>query len=126
MNLRTRMLAIAMAIPLLAVSQIAVAQKKPKDEGWSALLPSGEGRAQVLEFCSDCHNLRSTVHERKTRAGWTKTVSDMIGRGAHLFPEEIEPVTAYLARSFGPDVPKPLNVNTASKEDRENLPTVTC
>ena len=78
----------------------------------------------MLESCTGCHNLKSTVHERKNRAGWNKTVADMVQRGAQLFPEEIEPITAYLAKSFGPDVPKPVNVNTAGREELAKLPNV--
>ena len=98
------------------------AAQKPKEEGWSELLPPGEARAMVLEVCADCHTLKGTVHERKNRAAWAKTVNDMILRGAALYPDEIEPVTNYLAKAFGPDVPKPVNVNTATREELEKLP----
>ena len=110
---------------VLILCALDFAQKpKPKDEGWSELLPPGEGREQVLESCTGCHNLKSTVHERKNRAGWNKTVADMIQRGAQLFPEEIEPITAYLSKVFGPDVPKPMNVNTAARADLEKVPNL--
>lgn len=109
----------ALWIPLWAAAQMPT-----KDEGWSQLLPPGEGRAQVLESCTGCHNLKATVHERKDRSAWTKTVNDMVTRGAPLFPEEIEAITAYLAKAFGPGVPKPVNVNTATREDLEKLPNM--
>ncbi len=96
-------------------------QHKTKDEGWPELLPPGEGRELLLTSCSSCHNLKSTVHARKSRADWAKTVNDMIQRGAPIFPEEIEPLTAYLSQAFGPAVPKLLNVNTASRGDLEKL-----
>lgn len=112
-------------LAVLWIQSMAAAQaQKPKDEGWSELLPPGEGKAMVLESCAGCHNLKSTVHERKNRAAWAKTVNDMIQRGAQLFPEEIEPVTNYLAKAFGPDVPKPVNVNTATREEFEKLPNM--
>jgi DNA uptake protein ComE-like DNA-binding protein len=97
---------------------------KTKDEGWSQLLPPGDGRQAVLESCTTCHNLKVVVHARLSRAGWTKDVNDMIQRGAPLFPEEIDPLTAYLSKVFGPDVPKLVNVNTAAREDLEKLPNL--
>lgn len=116
---------LSLLVAVLWLASAAMAQgPKPKDEGWSELLPPGEGRAQVLEGCTSCHNLKSTVHERKNRAGWNKTVADMIQRGAQLFPEEIEPITSYLAKAFSPDVPKPVNVNTATREELEKLPSL--
>ena len=97
-------------------------QSAKKDEGWSQLLPPGEGRQAVLDSCTTCHNLKVVVHARLTQVAWTKDVNDMIQRGAPLFPEEIEPITAYLSKAFGPDVPKLLNVNTATREELEKLP----
>ncbi len=96
--------------------------QKAKDEGWSELLPPAEGRDLVLESCNTCHNLKVVVHARKDRAAWAKSVNDMIQRGAQLFPEEIDPITAYLANAFGSAVPKLVNVNTATREELEKLP----
>jgi hypothetical protein len=96
--------------------------QKAADEGWSELLPPGEGRELVLSSCNTCHNLKVVVHARKDRDGWTKSVNDMIQRGAQLFPEEIDPIIAYAAKAFGTSVPKLVNVNTATREDLEKLP----
>ena len=98
--------------------------KKVKDEGWSDLLPPGEGRVLVLDSCSSCHNVKVIVHARLSRGGWTKSVNDMIQRGAPLFAEEIDPITNYLFAAFGPDVPKLVNVNTAGREELEKLPNL--
>ena len=46
-------------------------------------------------------------------------MNDMIQRGATVFPDEIEPITGYLAKFFGPGVPPPVNVNTATRESLE-------
>ena len=106
----------------LAMVGLAFAQGAKKDEGWSQLLPPGEGKQAVLDSCTTCHNLKVVVHARLSQAAWTKDVNDMIQRGAPLFPEEIEPITAYLSKAFGPDVPKLVNVNTATREELEKLP----
>ncbi len=106
---------------LLLSCGLALAQKA-KDEGWPELLPSGDGRDLVLSSCNSCHNLKVVVHARKDRAAWAKSVNDMIQRGAQLFPEEIDPITAYLSKAFGMSVPMLVNVNTATREDLEKLP----
>jgi len=115
---------VMLPVLVLLVALAASAQRPQKDEGWSELLPPGEGREMVMTSCTGCHNLKSTVHARKSRADWTKSVNDMIQRGAQIFPEEIEPITAYLSKTFGPDLPQPLNVNTASREELEKLPNL--
>jgi hypothetical protein len=106
----------------LLILSFAFAQgKKPKDEGWSDLLPPGDGRDLVRESCGGCHNLKVVVRARKSRAEWTKSVNDMIQRGSQLFPEEIDPITTYLSKAFATDVPQLVNVNTASREDLERV-----
>jgi len=93
-----------------------------RDEGWSQLLPPGDGRDLVLMSCATCHNVKVVVHARKSREDWTRTLGDMIQRGAPIFPEEIAPITAYLSLKFGPAVPALINVNAATREDLEKLP----
>jgi mono/diheme cytochrome c family protein len=68
-------------------------------------MPDGEGKGLVLGACTQCHSLTSTVSQRKTAAGWERTVRDMVARGAQLQTDEINLVASYLARSFGPGVP---------------------
>ena len=109
------------AAALLLMMAALLPAQKAKDEGWSRLLPPGDGRQAVLESCTNCHNLRVVVNARLSRAAWAKDVNDMIQRGAPLFPEEIDPIIAYLSKAFGPDVPKLVNVNTASREELEKL-----
>ena len=106
---------------LLLSCGLALGQKA-SDEGWSELLPPGEGRDLVLGSCNTCHTLKVVVHARKDRDSWTKGVNDMIQRGAQLFPEEIDPIIAYLSKAFGTSVPKLVNVNTTTREDLEKLP----
>ena len=105
---------------LFAIS-LAFAQK-PKEEGGPAVLPPAEARALVLESCTTCHSTRVIADARLSREAWAKDINDMIQRGAQVFPEEIGPITDYLSKAFGPGVPKPLNVNTATREDLEKLP----
>ena len=70
-------------------------------------LPEGEARDIIFQACVQCHDLRNTVSQRKTAAGWKRTVDEMIWRGAPLMADEAETITKYLAASFGPDKPIP-------------------
>ena len=69
--------------------------------------PDGAGRDLIFQGCVQCHDLRNTVAQRKTAAGWKRTVDEMIWRGAPLFADEAETVAKYLASSFGLDKPIP-------------------
>lgn len=112
---------LAACSPVLLILYSLFAQNK-KDEGWSDLLPPGAGRELVLNSCSSCHNLKVVVHARLNRAAWTKSINDMIQRGAPVFTEDIDPITSYLCTAFGPAVLKLVNVNTAGREDVEKRP----
>ena len=70
-------------------------------------LPEGDARNLILQGCVQCHELRNTVSQRKTAAGWRRTVGEMIWRGAPLGADETETIIKYLAVSFGPDKPLP-------------------
>src|SRR5260370_6581132 len=109
---------------LAALAPLRAQSNKARDEGWSDLLPPGDARQSVLESCSSCHNLKVVVLARKNRADWGKAINDMVQRGAQLFPEEIEPITNYLLKVCGPDVPKLVNVNTATREELAGLPNM--
>lgn len=65
-----------------------------------------KGREVVGQSCIQCHTLRAIQSQRKSQEQWRDTVYSMITRGGMILPDEIEPVTAYLTRSFGPDSPQ--------------------
>ena len=81
-------------------------------------LPAGRGRDLMLQGCVQCHDLRNSVSQRKTEAGWRRTVNEMIWRGAPLMADEAETVTRYLAESFGPDKPVPDALKKKSAGDK--------
>ncbi len=58
-----------------------------------------KGRQAVGTVCVGCHNniMRMVQIHKKTPAQWRSTVYSMIGRGAMIFPEEVEPLTAFLS-----------------------------
>jgi hypothetical protein len=59
----------------------------------------------VGQACVQCHNLRFLTLEPRSEERWRKTVYEMIGRGAQVKPDEIEPIVSYLTASFGPSSP---------------------
>ena len=66
-----------------------------------------KGRQAVGQACAPCHGniLRVLQIHRKSAAEWRDTVFSMIGRGAQILPEEVEPLTAYLTATAGPRPP---------------------
>jgi cytochrome c5 len=68
---------------------------------------SEQGMQVVGRACIQCHNLRYIQLQRKSIEKWRDTVYGMISQGAPVFPEEIEPLTAYLGTNFGTSTPPP-------------------
>lgn len=65
------------------------------------------GRKAIGQVCSQCHSPQHWVIQRKAAAGWRQTVFHMIGRGAPVEAEEIEPIVAFLTANYGPNSPLP-------------------
>jgi mono/diheme cytochrome c family protein len=62
-----------------------------------------KGRQTVGVVCVACHTniLRMVQVHKMSREQWAETVYSMIGRGAQVMPDEIMPVTAFLAATAG-------------------------
>ena len=72
-------------------------------EDYKSQLPPGEGKELVVQLCSNaCHNLQKVVASRKTEKEWERSVYDMVSRGAQIFPEEVDQIVKYLAKTFPP------------------------
>jgi cytochrome c5 len=69
-----------------------------------------KGRQVVTQVCAACHTtiVRMIQVHKQTAEQWKDTVYFMISRGAQIMPDEIEPVTAYLAAASGTN-PQPRN-----------------
>src|SRR5215467_2714239 len=54
-----------------------------------------KGRQVVAQVCAACHTtiVRMVQVHKETAEQWKDTVYFMIGRGAQIMPDEIEPVT---------------------------------
>jgi mono/diheme cytochrome c family protein len=92
------------------------ATKAPKTEAqteenqWAKYLPAGEGRSLVLQACARCHDLKTVVAWRAPAARWRRSVNEMVVLGAPLTAGEAAIVAKYLAASFGPEVPIPVEL----------------
>lgn len=73
-----------------------------------------KGREAIGQACQACHRniARMLQIERRSPEQWRDTVYSMISRGAHIFPDEIEPLVAHLTASYGPS-----NVSTPPSAD---------
>jgi cytochrome c5 len=62
-----------------------------------------KGRRVVAQVCATCHTtiVRMLQVHKQTPEQWRDTVYFMISRGAQIMPDEIGPVTAFLAATAG-------------------------
>ncbi len=99
-------------------------------------LPDGPGKQLVQEVCgSSCHGSESWSELRLSKEDWDPLVRDMSSRGEARSDAEINQITDYLAKNFGPEkeaaenAPKPataeskasekINVNKATAKELE-------
>lgn len=64
-----------------------------------------KGRTAVTQVCVGCHGggiMRMLDVREKSADEWRETVYRMIGRGAQVLPDEIEPLALYLASTARP------------------------
>lgn len=69
----------------------------------SQQLQIDKGRTAVTQVCVGCHAgiMRMLEIREKSEDEWRDTIYSMIGRGAQVLPDEIEPLTEYLVASAG-------------------------
>ncbi|MCH8269515.1 MAG: hypothetical protein IH846_18615 [Acidobacteria bacterium] len=72
-----------------------------------AQFPEGKGKEIVEMVCGQCHGLNNISDARRTLEEWESVVSDMVARGAPLLIDEIDTVSEYLVKNFGPQSPPP-------------------
>src|SRR5262249_20460570 len=100
----------AAVLGLLLLAGVTVVASPPQEQKTvlaEDYFPDGQGRDLIFQACVQCHDLGTTVTQRKNAAAWKRTVDEMIWRGAPLMTDEAQIVTKYLAASFGPDKPIP-------------------
>ena len=76
----------------------------------SVLVLAAGGRAQESEpgerimngSCQGCHNLRVLQVQAMDAAGWTKSISTMVDKGAKVSKDDVPVLVEYLVRHHGP------------------------
>ena len=83
-----------------AIGTAAALQPAPQADRQELI---AKGRQAVAQTCVPCHAgiVRILQLHKKSANEWRNTVYSMIGRGAQIFPEEIESLTAFLAATAG-------------------------
>src|SRR5581483_7789130 len=82
----------------VVAANTAKGQAEDKDK-----LPEGKGKDYVASVCTQCHGLEATTGSRRTLEEWRIVVNDMVSNGAALDEDEVEIVSQYLAKNFGPE-----------------------
>ena len=80
-------------------------------------LPDGEGKDAVENSCTDCHSVKRIKAQRFDEEGWNGIVREMIEKGAAINPNDLKVIVTYLAKNFGPEKDRKVNVNTAAPCD---------
>ncbi len=88
---------VLIALLLASVSAPAFAQ----DE--FATLPAGEGRAETIKVCSQCHAPDLVANQRMDEPGWRAMVNQMANNGAQGTDAEFETIIRYLTQAFPPN-----------------------
>ena len=95
--MRTTIRRLAVLVPVMMWAAAGTSLTAAQDARAAAI---AKGRIAVTAVCTGCHDngiLRIVEVRQKSVDEWRDTVYKMIGRGAHILPDEIEPITMYLA-----------------------------
>ena len=66
------------------------------------ILPEAAAHALIVDNCLSCHTEEMIAQQRLTQKQWEGVVKKMHGWGAAVEPENIDPLVAYLAATYGP------------------------
>jgi competence ComEA-like helix-hairpin-helix protein len=70
------------------------------------------GAALFVKMCSECHDSKRIVSQRRTSADWEDTLRKMIEEGAEGTAKDFETVFGYLVRTYGK-----VFINTAKADE---------
>ena len=68
-------------------------------------LPDGPGKETTERVCGPCHGVLMLKDRRRNGAAWSRTVQNMIGRGASATDAEAREVSGYLGMFLAPESP---------------------
>lgn len=78
------------------------ARTQTKSQPAEPPLPDGHGKDLVMRACVKCHNLKVITTKRASEEEWTRSVDNMVNRGAVLSDDEADEVIDYLSQNFRP------------------------
>jgi competence protein ComEA len=84
-------------------------------------LPPGPGKDELVKVCGNCHSAEQAASLRQSQAAWEETLTKMVNMGAQGSDDDYTVILAYLTKNFGPEKPKPVNVNKATPLELESL-----
>ena len=122
-----RLVPICLALWMMVVWMAAGVEgtaMSPRVAGAAQASPAGDvekGRVALTQVCQGCHGggiMRMLEVRKKSEVEWRETVYRMIGRGAQVFPDEIEPITAYLVATAGQGRPPATSAVPAAEGGR--------
>lgn len=98
-----RVLKPALMLCMLGAAAVSVAAQSAGNPASNDQRDIEKGRQAVQQACAACHNnvLRMIQSQKRSADQWRDTVYAMIGRGGHIFPDEIEPLVAFLVANSG-------------------------
>src|SRR5688572_31465297 len=111
-------IAMARCLPQIILCAVIAASASAQD------MPEGPGKALIERLCKNCHEPEKAVTERLSREDWAKTLDKMVESGAEGTEAEFNTILDYLAKNFGPEPQKPLNVNKATAVELEGVLTI--
>jgi competence ComEA-like helix-hairpin-helix protein len=94
----------ALLIPVIFMTGLTAADSE---------LPEGKGKDVVESTCTDCHNIERIQAQHLNEEGWNGIVREMMETGASINPDDVKVIVGYLAKNFGPDSNKKVNINKA-------------
>jgi mono/diheme cytochrome c family protein len=74
----------------------------PSASAAAPLLSETAAHALIVDNCLSCHTEEMLAQQRLTPKQWASVVKKMQGWGAPVEPENIDPLVAYLAVTYGP------------------------
>jgi competence protein ComEA len=87
----------------------------------SADLPPGPGKDELVKVCGNCHSPEQAASLRQSRAAWEEELTKMVNMGAQGSDDDYTAILGYLTKNFGPETPKPVNVNKAAALELESV-----
>jgi hypothetical protein len=76
-----------------AVAQALACESQTRDE---------RARQLVVDVCTTCHDFARVKAQQLNKEQWTGLIKGMLSEGAPVTDEEMDLITTYLAKHYGP------------------------